>query len=162
MSESAFVRRYGGIYEHSAWVAERAEPWLPDGADTEAIAARMADCVDNASKEQQLELIRAHPDLAGRAQVAGELTEDSSFEQTSAGLDRCSEEEYERFQSLNRAYKDKFGFPFVMAVRNSSREQILETFEARLGNDYDAEFETALLEIHTIARLRLDAMEASG
>ena len=162
MSLSPFVQRYGGIYEHSAWVAERAEAWLPDDADTATIATRMADCVDNASKEQQLELIRAHPDLAGRAQVAGELTEDSTLEQASAGLDRCSPDEYERFQSLNESYKDKFGFPFVMAVRNSTRQEILDAFEARLGNDYDTEFETALLEIHTIARLRLEAMEAGG
>ena len=120
----------------------------------------MADCVDNADTEQQLELIRAHPDLAGKAQIAGELTEDSTEEQASAGLDQCSKVEYERFQALNDAYKEKFGFPFVMAVRRSNRAEILEAFSARLKNDYDAEFETALAEIHKIARLRLDAMES--
>jgi OHCU decarboxylase len=119
----------------------------------------MADCVDNASVERQLELIRAHPDLVGKAAVAGELTEDSSTEQASAGLDRCSPEEYERFEALNRAYRDKFGFPFVMAVRNSSRADILAAFGSRLDNHYDEEFETALAEIHKIAQLRLEAME---
>ena len=120
----------------------------------------MAECVDNASRERRLELIRAHPDLAGKASIAGELTAESTAEQASAGLDHCSAREYERFQSLNTAYKEKFGFPFVMAVRDSSRAQILDAFERRLGNDYDEEFETAIAEIHQIARLRIEAMEA--
>ena len=156
---SNFVNRYGGIYEHSPWVAEEAETIVGNAADIETIAAVMADCVDNAAVEKQLALIRAHPDLAGKAQIAGELTADSTSEQASAGLDQCSAQEYERFQSLNDAYKEKFGFPFVMAVRNSSRAEILEAFDSRLGNDPDTEFETALAEIHKIARLRLEAMQ---
>ena len=159
MSQPEFIARYSGIYEHSAWVAEEAAPFVADSTDLDAIAAVMADCVDNASTEKQLELIRAHPDLAGKAQVAGELTADSTSEQSSAGLDQCSAEEYDRFQALNSAYHDKFGFPFVMAVRNSSRTEILEAFGSRLENDPDMEFETALAEIHKIARLRLQAME---
>jgi len=159
MSQPEFISRFSGIYEHSAWVAEEAAPFVADSRDLDAIAAAMADCVDNASTEKQLELIRAHPDLAGKAQVAGELTADSTSEQSSAGLDQCSAEEYDRFQALNTAYHDKFGFPFVMAVRNSSRAEILEAFSSRLKNDPNTEFETALAEIHTIARLRLQAME---
>lgn len=155
-----FIARYAGIYEHSPWVAERVAEIASDIDDTSRLAVLMADCVDNADTEQQLALIRAHPDLAGKAQVAGELTEDSSDEQASAGLDRCSKVEYERFQALNDAYKEKFGFPFVMAVRNSNRAEILEAFSARLKNDYDTEFETALAEIHTIARLRLEALRS--
>ena len=155
---SDFVTRYGGIYEHSPWVAEEAEAVAAGIEDVDALARIMADCVDNASPERQLELIRAHPDLAGRAQLAGELTPESTDEQASAGLDRCTEAEYARFQSLNDAYWNKFDFPFVMAVRDSNRVQILETFAARLENDYEAEFEAALAEIHKIARLRLDAM----
>lgn len=157
-----FIARYAGIYEHSPWVAERVAPIAADDDDVDRLAALMADCVDNASTEQQLLLIRAHPDLAGRAQVTGKLTADSALEQASAGLDQCSPEEFERFQSLNTAYWDKFGFPFVMAVRGSDRAEILDTFAARLQNDYDLEFETALVEIHKIARLRLDAMGASA
>lgn len=160
MSADAFVERYGGIYEHSPWVAERAADVLDDTVTTEQLASVMADCVDNASIDLQLELIRAHPDLAGRAQIAGELTAESTDEQASAGLDRCTKQEYEQFQSLNARYKEKFGFPFVMAVRGSDRARILEAFERRLQNDYAAEFETALAEIHKIARLRLEAMEA--
>lgn len=155
-----FVARFGAVYEHSPWVAEEAAEVLDGVSNTERVAAVMADCVDNASRERQLELIRAHPDLAGKAQISGELTEDSTSEQASAGLDRCSAEEYARFQSLNTAYHDKFGFPFVMAVRGSTRQEILAAFEERLGNDVETEFETALAEIHKIARLRLVALEA--
>lgn len=159
MSNSEFVERYGGVYEHSPWVAERVSELVADSADTEIIVRLMADCVDNASKERRLALICAHPDLAGKAHVAGELTADSSEEQASAGLDQCTSDEYERLQELNSSYRNKFGFPFVMAVRESDRVQILAAFEERLGNDYNLEFETALEEIHKIARLRLRAME---
>lgn len=161
MDSHDFIARYGAIYEHSPWVAERVAMLAADIADKHRIADLMADCVDNADTEQQLTLIRAHPDLAGKLQLAGELTDDSTEEQASAGLDQCSKIEYERFQALNEAYKEKFGFPFVMAVRKSNRTDILEAFGARLQNDYDAEFETALCEIHKIARLRIDAMEAA-
>ena len=162
MDTHDLIARYGGIYEHSPWVAEQVALLATELDDVECLATLMADCVDNAASEQQLALIRAHPDLAGKAQVAGELTADSTAEQASAGLDQCSKVEYERFQALNDAYKDKFGFPFVMAVRNSSRAEILDAFSARLQNDYDLEFETALEEIHKIARLRLEAMEGNA
>jgi len=158
MSASSFVAKFGGIYEHSSWVAERAEPHLEESLAVDDVARVMADCVDNASTERRLELIRAHPDLAGKAQVAGDLTAESTTEQESAGLDQCTQDEYEQFQSLNNRYKQKFGFPFVMAVRNSSRQQILQMFERRLQSEYDDEFEAALVEIHKIARLRLEAM----
>jgi 2-oxo-4-hydroxy-4-carboxy-5-ureidoimidazoline decarboxylase len=157
--QSDFVQRYGAVYESSPWVAERAAPIVGSAVDVDAIAAVMADCVDNAAEEQQLALIRAHPDLAGQAQVAGELTPESTSEQQSAGLDRCSPGEYRRFQELNDAYRTKFGFPFVMAVRNRDRAAILAAFETRLENTPAVEFETALAEIHKIARLRLEALE---
>jgi len=160
MSKQDFIARYGGIYEHSPWVAEEAAPFFSDDADVESLASVMADCVDNASRDRQLALIRAHPDLAGQASIAGTLTNDSTTEQASAGLDRCTPVEYARFQALNSGYWERFGFPFVMAVRGSTRADILNAFEARLQNDYDEEFETALAEIHKIARLRLAAMEA--
>jgi 2-oxo-4-hydroxy-4-carboxy-5-ureidoimidazoline decarboxylase len=104
-------------------------------------------------------LIKAHPDLAGRAAIAGELTEASNEEQASAGIDQCSPEEFARFQDLNERYKAKFDFPFVMAVRKSNRHEILVAFETRLSNDPDDEFEQAIAEIHKIARLRLAAEE---
>ena len=159
MNTHDFIARYGGIYEHSPWVAELTAPVVAGLDDMGRLAEIMADVVDNADTEQQLELIRAHPDLAGKAQIAGELTADSTAEQTSAGLHKCTKVQYEKFQALNEAYKAKFGFPFVMAVRGSNCKEILEAFSARLQNDYDEEFEAALTEIHKIARLRLEAME---
>jgi len=161
MTASEFVARFGGIYEHSAWVAEEAAGDAGASENIEQLATIMADCVDNASTERQLALIRAHPDLAGKAQIAGELTQDSTTEQSSAGLDQCTADEYAQFQSLNDDYHKKFGFPFVMAVRASTRAEILAAFAARLENDAATEFETALQEIHKIADLRLQAMEAS-
>ena len=161
MDTHDFIARYGGIYEHSPWVAEQVAPLATELDEVQRLAALMADCVDNAGTDQQLALIRAHPDLAGKAQLAGELTADSTAEQSSAGLDQCSKVEYERFQALNDAYKEKFGFPFVMAVRDSKRAEILDAFSERLQNDYDLEFETALEEIHKIARLRLEALEGN-
>ena len=158
MDTHDFIARYGGIYEHSPWVAEQVSTLGGDIEDTSVLAALMADCVDNAAVEQQLALIRAHPDLAGKAQVAGELTQASTAEQASAGLDQCTPQEFTRFQELNDTYRQKFGFPFVMAVRGEDRVAILDAFAQRLDNDYDLEFETALIEIHKIARLRLDAM----
>ena len=162
MDTHDFISRFGAVYEHSPWVAEQAAGVAAGVEDPQRIAEIMADCVDNADVERQLALIRAHPDLADRARAAGELTADSSAEQASAGLDRCSKVEYERFSALNDAYKEKFSFPFVMAVRDSSCKEILEVFSRRLQNDYDEEFETALAEIHKIARLRLQAMESGA
>lgn len=162
MDQQEFIARYAGIYEHSQWVAERVAPIAAELTDTARVAELMADCVDNADTETQLALIRAHPDLADKAQVAGELTAESTEEQASAGLDQCSKVDYERFQALNEAYKEKFGFPFVMAVRDSSCSEVLAVFSARLRNDYNLEFETALAEIHKIARLRLRALEAGA
>ena len=162
MDTHDFIARFGGVYEHSPWVAEQVAAFATDVDDASTLAALMADCVDNAAVEQQLELIRAHPDLAGKAQVAGQLTPESAGEQSGAGLDQCSSDEFELFQELNAAYWDKYGFPFVMAVRGHDRASILETFAGRLENDCELEFETALMEIHKIARLRLDAMRSSS
>ncbi len=162
MDTHDFIARYGSVYEHSPWVAEQVAVIAADLHSVDRIAELMVDCVDNADTDAQLALIRAHPDLADRAEIAGKLTADSAAEQASAGLDQCTKVEYEKFQALNEAYKEKFGFPFVMAVRGSSCEEILKVFSARLKNDYDVEFETALAEIHKIARLRLDAMGAKA
>ena len=153
-----FVGLYGGIYEHSAWVAK--ETWDNAGeyADIGSLPEKLARCVDDAPHEARLALIRAHPDLAGKAAIAGALTEESTDEQAAAGIDQCTPEEFEQFQSLNAAYKQKFGFPFVMAVRNSNRHDILAAFTIRLENDNETEFATAISEIHKIARLRLEAM----
>lgn len=155
----AFVERYGGIYEHSPWVAERAFPKAAGVSDAERLSALFAGEVERAPEDAKLKLIRGHPDLAGRAAVAGQLGKESGNEQASAGIDQCTPEEFSRFQKLNRRYRQRFGFPFVMAVRGSNRAAILAGFEERLENDRATEFTRALAEIHKIARLRLDAME---
>ena len=154
-----FVGRYGGIYEHSAWVAQETYAVASDISEAGNLASVFASCVDEAPYDRKLALIRAHPDLAGKAAIAGKLTEESSEEQSSAGIDQCTPEEYEHFQSLNAQYKEKFGFPFVMAVRNSNRSDILRAFAKRLKNDKASEFATAIAEIHKIARMRLEAMD---
>ncbi len=156
--KAAFVRRYGGIYEHSPWVAAQAFDILEDAEVPGSIADVMAGCVDRADDEQKLALINAHPDLAGRAAIGGELTRESGDEQASAGIDQCTPEEFARFQSFNTRYRKKFGFPFIMAVRGSNRHAILAAFEQRLKNDADEEFERAIAEIHKIARMRLEAL----
>jgi len=153
-----FVRRYGGIYENSAWVAEETYATAADVSDAGHLARVFASCVDEAAHERKLTLIRAHPDLAGKAAIAGDLTEESTDEQSSAGINQCTPEEYAQFQLLNAQYREKFGFPFVMAVRNSNRGDILRAFAQRLENDDETEFATAIDEIHKIARLRLEAI----
>lgn len=159
LSEVEFVKLFGGVYEHSAWVAEAVfKRPDPDTGTIEGLAGAMAEIVENAGHEAQLALIRSHPDLAGRAAVSGALTAASSVEQASAGLDQCTPAEYERLQALNQAYRSKFGFPFVLAVRGRTRADIITAFELRLNNDGATEFRTALDEIHTIAGLRLQAI----
>ena len=147
-----------GIYEHSPWVAEGIDPeTICMGADiVSSLAAAMRHIVDNAGEDLQLALLRAHPDLAGRLAVGEALTDASTGEQASAGLDRCSPEEFEEFRSLNDRYREKFGFPFILAVRGRSRGEILNIFRKRVDNDRAAEFAEALEQVHTIARLRLD------
>lgn len=159
LDQQAFVAHYGSIVEHSPWIAELAwQRGLSIEEDTsQGLARVMAAVLREASAERQLEVIRAHPDLAGKAAVAGKLTNDSTREQAGAGLDQCTPEEMARFERLNADYKAKFGFPFVMAVKGCDRHAILAAFEARLPNDPDEERRTAIDQIHRIARLRLDA-----
>jgi len=160
LTKEAFVDQYGSIYEHSPWVAERCWDAGLDGQhdDVQVLAASMAAVLAKATDDEKLQLIRAHPDLAGKAAKQGTLTSESTDEQASAGLDQCTESELERFQTLNDAYKAKFDFPFIMAVRGSNRHKILAGFEERLPNDYDTEVARALAEINKIALLRLEAL----
>jgi len=152
-----FAAALGGIFEHSPWVAERAHERAPFDTVTDLFAAMHA-TVDRATKDEQLALVRSHPDLAGRAARAGTLTTASTAEQGALGLDRLSDAEFERFERLNKAYKKKFGFPFVVCIQRQTRAAILDSFERRLGNDADTELATALAEISLIARLRLAEM----
>lgn len=146
-----FIQRYGAIYEDSPWVAEAVWPGAGVLRSAQALAAAMAAVVDSASREQKLTLIRAHPQLASRARMA----DASVREQSGAGLDQCSAQEFADFQRLNAAYNDRFGFPFIVAVKGMSRRDILDAFERRLGNDPETEFGEALRQIHRIAAFRL-------
>ncbi|WP_380676065.1 2-oxo-4-hydroxy-4-carboxy-5-ureidoimidazoline decarboxylase [Salinigranum sp. GCM10025319] len=148
--EAAFVEALGGVYERSPWVAARAWSERPfdDVADLHACMER---AVRNASRERKLELLRAHPDLGDQT----EITDASEAEQSSAGLDQLTPQQYETFQRLNERYRDAFGFPFIMAVRDESPGAIRSAMERRLENTENEEFRTALNEVHEIARLRL-------
>lgn len=150
-----FVDALGAVFEHSRWIAERAWSRRPFGAAADVMNA-MLSVVESASDDEKIALIRAHPDLAGKAARAGALTEHSTSEQAGVGLDRLSDEEFDRFHRLNDAYKARFGFPFVVAVRGHTRETILAAFETRLENDQTAEMAEALRNIGLIARFRLE------
>jgi 2-oxo-4-hydroxy-4-carboxy-5-ureidoimidazoline decarboxylase len=156
-SEEDFVALLGTIYEHSPWIAARAALSRPF-ADISALHAAMARVVAEASADEQIGLVAAHPDLAGRLARAGKLAPSSADEQASLGLDRLSEDEFKLFESLNASYRLRFGFPFVIAVKRHTRTTVLAAFETRLKNDADTERHTALEEINMIARFRLDAL----
>lgn len=159
LDRSAFVAEYGGIYEHSPWIAEIAwDTGLSSAEDTvDGLAGLLRTVVDQAEPEARLALINAHPDLDGKAAMRGELTAGSIQEQAGAGLDQCTPAEYERLQALNTAYRERFGFVFILAVRGLGRPQILTAMAQRLDNEPATEFDTAIAEIHKIARLRLAA-----
>ncbi|MEN3283021.1 MAG: hypothetical protein V7607_4161 [Solirubrobacteraceae bacterium] len=156
-TEEAFVARYGAVFERSPWVATAVFPRAPF-AGVDELHDAMVEAVRGAPREQQLALIRAHPELAGREAAAGELTDASTREQASAGLDRLTAPELERWRALNREYFDRFGFPLVVCVREHTKDSILAWAQERLGNDEDAEIEIALEEIAKIARLRLEEL----
>jgi len=157
MDRAAFIARFGGVFEHSPWVAEGAwDAGLTPAQDSaEGLHAAMAAVLRAAPHDRQLGVLNAHPDLAGRLAVRGELTAESTAEQASAGLDRCTPEEFARFTELNDAYKARFGFPFIMAVKGRTRAEILDAFERRVHHTPEEEFTTALAQVERIALLRL-------
>lgn len=155
MNDAEFMARFGGVFEHSPWVAAGVAAERTDLDSADRLHAAMVDIVRAAPRERQLALLRAHPDLAGRLALAGQLTQESSSEQASAGLDKCSAAEFARFTELNDAYTAKFGFPFIMAVKGRTRAEILAAFETRIHNDPNKEFAMALAQVERIALLRL-------
>ncbi len=149
MNRDVFVKSFGAVYEDSPWVAEAVWPLSVD------VASAMRAAVDAAPYAQRLALVRAHPELAGRTAIAGEMADASKREQSGAGLDRCTPEEFAEFRRLNDAYNARFGFPFIIAVKGLTRADILAAFRRRLENDPQTEFDTALEQIHRIAAFRL-------
>jgi len=157
LSRGHFIDIFGGVYEHSQWIVEQAwDTGLdPRHNSIEGLHSTLKAIVDEAGYAPQLALLRAHPDLAGKLAVSGELTNESTGEQASAGLDQCSEQEFKAFQSNNTKYKEKFGFPYILAVKGRNRAEILENFSHRVDLDVADEFEVAVSQVHQIALLRL-------
>ncbi len=154
-SDEDFVNLLGGIYEHSDWVPMRILGQRPFDSSTELRDA-MSRAVDMASDAEKHALILAHPDLAGKLARAGALTKESTLEQAGLGLDRLSDQEYELFSRNNESYREKFGFPFIICARLTTRQGVLDAFESRLNHSLEMEISEALVQIHHIARLRLE------
>ena len=162
LSRTAFIATFGGIYEHSPWVAEMLyDQGLGKNDDNPIkLAERMAAIVDAAGDERKMALLCAHPELAGKLAISGSLTAESTAEQASAQLDQCSAEEFAEFHNLNQRYRETFGHPFIIAVRGLNRTKILAEFRKRVNQPARVEFRTALAEVHKIAKLRLDQLVA--
>jgi OHCU decarboxylase len=155
MSAGEFTTQFGGIFEHSPWITEHAAAKRPF-ASVDAMLDALWEVVSSASPEQQMKLIRAHPDLVGRAANQAEsLTRESAGEQASAGLMHLSPDEINSFRQFNQQYHERFGFPFIICARENKKEAILAALPRRLANSLDQERATALAEIRKIARLRL-------
>ena len=162
LDDAAFAAALNGIYEHSPWIAERAAPRRPF-ATLAALKLALQAVVNAAGENERLALLRAHPELAGKAAIAGALTQESTDEQKACGLNLCSVDEYARLQGLNAHYNEKFGFPFILAVKGPTghgltRTSIIETFARRLKNTRTDEFAEALRQVHRIAEIRLNAL----
>lgn len=157
LGREAFIARLGAIYEHSPWVADDVWPLRPF-AGIDELHAAMSKAVVDAGASAQLALLRAHPQLAGKAALRGELTADSTREQQGAGLDQCSPEEFAQLHALNTEYEQRFGFPFILAVRGHTRASILANMAARIDHAREDEFAEALHQVDRIARFRLEAL----
>jgi 2-oxo-4-hydroxy-4-carboxy-5-ureidoimidazoline decarboxylase len=157
MSPEQFVNALGAIFEHSPWVAQRAAEKRPFRT-LQQLHDAMAAAVRAADADERIKLIRAHPELAGKAAMRGELTEESAREQHGAGLDQCTPEQLAQVQQLNRRYNEKFGFPFVIAVKGHDRHSILMQFAKRLENDRNTEVHESIEQIIKIGGFRLAAV----
>jgi len=155
--EAQFVELLGGVFEHSPWVAEQVYRQRPFPSRA-SLHRAMSAVVGDSPRACRMTLLCSHPELAGREARAGDLTRESRREQAGAGLDQCTAEELVQIQALNRAYLDKFEFPFIIAVTGLDKGQIIAAMEKRLDNDLQSEFETALGEVEKIARIRIDAL----
>lgn len=154
LDRDAFTACFASLYENSPWVAQRAWPRRPF-ASAAALHDAMRQALADASHAEQLGLIREHPELASKAAVAGHMTADSKREQSGAGLDQCTPDEFALIRRLNGAYREKFGFPFIVAVKGLDRAAIIAALQRRLANDAGAEFAEALAQINRIAGFRL-------
>ena len=156
LSETEFTKVFANIFENASWIAEKLYNQKPF-TNFEELSLKMINIFENSSKEKKLEILNAHPDLADKAKITL-LTPDSKKEQNSAGLDQCTEEEYSEFKKLNKTYK-KFGFPFIMSIKNKNKIEILNNFRKRINSELEIEFNEAVEQVKKIASLRLEDLE---
>ena len=156
LPQSEFIKVFANIFEKARWIAEDLYKQKPF-ASFEELSSKMINIFENSSKEKKLEILNAHPDLADKAKITL-LTPDSKKEQNSAGLDQCTEEEYSEFKKLNKTYK-KFGFPFIMSIKNKNKIEILNNFRKRINSELEIEFNEAVEQVKKIASLRLEDLE---
>ena len=154
LSRSEFVEVFANIFEKTKWIAEKLYNQKPFD-NFEDLCSKMLGIFKTASKETQLKILKSHPDLADKATV-NSFTINSLTEQSNAGLDQCSEEEFNEFKNLNKAYKQKYGFPFIIAVKGKNKIEILGDFKKRIVNSVDEEFNEAIMQVGKIANLRLN------
>ena len=153
LPKSEFIKVFGNIFESSSWISEELYKFKPF-ISFEDLSAKILDIFENTTKKNQIEILRAHPDLADKTKIRS-LTTDSKNEQNSANLDKCAPDEFNEFKNLNFKYKKKFGFPFIFAVKDKSRLEILTSFRKRISYDINVEFEEAKKQVKKIASLRL-------
>ena len=152
-----FISIFGNIFEHSEWIMESTYNQKPF-KDFEDLRSKMIYIFESTSEEVQLKILNSHPNLVNKAKVENLLSSNSKYEQMKAGLDHCSKDEFNEFKRLNKKYKEKFGFPFILAVKNKNRSEILSIFKKRILYDVSVEFNEAKIQVQKIANLRLDAL----
>ncbi len=153
LPKSEFIKVFGNIFESSSWISEELYKLKPFSSFTD-LSTKILGIFENTTKDNQIKILKAHPDLANKTKI-GSLTSDSKNEQNSAGLDKCTPEEFNEFKNLNFEYKKKFGFPFIFAVKDKSKLEILTNFRKRISCDINIEFEEAKKQVKKIASLRL-------
>ena len=157
LSETEFTEVFGNIFENAGWIAEilyRQKPFK----NFQDLSNKMISIFENANNQNKLKILNSHPDLADKAKI-GSLTSDSNKEQSNAGLDQCTKEEFNEFKNLNLEYKNKFGFPFIIAVKKKNTAEILVNFKKRISSDKKIEFDEAIKQIKQIANLRLNKLK---
>ena len=159
LSQSEFIKVFANIFENTRWIAEELYKQKPF-EDFNELCSKMMNIFDMSSKEKKLKILNTHPDLGNKAKISS-LTADSSKEQKTAGLDQCTREEFDEFKKLNNAYK-KFGFPFILAVKDKNKIEILNNFRKRINSKPEIEFEEAINQVKKIARLRLKDLSSKN
>ena len=159
LSRGEFIKVFANIFENASWIAEELYNQKPFNS-FEELSSKIVNIFETATKEKQLKILNAHPDLANKTKISL-LTPDSLKEQTGAGLDQCTEEEFNEFKKLNDAYK-KFGFPFILAVKGKTKIEILNNFRKRISSNPEIEFDEAVKQVKQIASLRLRELNNKG